>query len=244
MKSNTYFFIIGAQRSGSTLLYNILDKSNEVSMAKPARPEPKYFITHKNTTETHYLDLLHANWKNQTIFGEKSTSYYEYPDVAESMQAFADNIKIIFIVRDPVERALSNYFFSKMHGLETRTLLETFVKNSPHPPIDENISVNPFDYLKRGEYFDLIRPFSNVFNQDNILVLQFEKLLSQSSELNRVSEFLKIKSLHFDSSKVINASDRRTNIDDAVYESLITYYSVKNQLIGNSFNIDLSLWKN
>lgn len=244
MNENTYFFIIGAQRSGSTLLYNILDKCDSISMAKPAKPEPKYFIKHENTTESHYLDLLHSERSNETIFGEKSTSYYEYPELAESMRNFARNVKIIFIMRDPVERALSNYFFSKMHGLEKRTLTETFVDCIPPPVIEKDISVDPFDYLKRGEYHQLISPFASIFDQENILYLQFEKILSKKSELDIISSFLNIKALEFDASKIINASERRIDIDHRVYDKLISYYTVKNQLLVNNFNIDLSLWKN
>ena len=38
-------FIVGAQRSGSTYLYNLLDGHPEVSMIRPARPEPKFFLS-------------------------------------------------------------------------------------------------------------------------------------------------------------------------------------------------------
>ena len=42
--SDNQFFIVGAQRSGSTYLYNLLDGHPDVCMAKHVRPEPKYFL--------------------------------------------------------------------------------------------------------------------------------------------------------------------------------------------------------
>src|SRR5699024_6997393 len=44
------FFIVGAQRSGTTWLYKMLDQHPEVAMAKPMRPEPKYFLRDDATT--------------------------------------------------------------------------------------------------------------------------------------------------------------------------------------------------
>jgi len=45
MKENKeHFFVVGAQRSGTTYLYNVLDEHPQIFMAKPVRPEPKFFF--------------------------------------------------------------------------------------------------------------------------------------------------------------------------------------------------------
>ena len=82
--SNRFFCIIGAQRSGSTYLYQVLDEHPEITMARPLRPEPKFFLdvaAWKKGRE-HYLARHFSDASPSAILGEKSTSYYERPVVA------------------------------------------------------------------------------------------------------------------------------------------------------------------
>ena len=127
----TYFFIIGAQRSGTTFLYHFLDGHPEISMAKPFRPEPKYFINPPNLVNIEkYLDKHHQNYgTNVRAFGEKSTSYYEKPKTASHIHNYFPGAKIIMILRNPIDRALSNYFFTRQHNLEPRSLEDVFLNN-------------------------------------------------------------------------------------------------------------------
>ena len=155
-----HFIIAGAQRSGTTYLYEVLDEHPEICMSKPVKPEPKYFIEKKK--EDLILERYHKSFFNHCsdktkIFGEKSTSYYERKESVELIAHLLPEVKIIFLLRNPVERAVSNYFFSINNGLEDRSIEEVFLKNKIHPKIDlNNISVNPYNYLGRGEYIQFI----------------------------------------------------------------------------------------
>ena len=96
------FFIIGAQRGGTTYLYRVLDDHPEIYMAKPLKPEPKYFLSQdcqKNldSYEKKYFDDAPRGTK---IFGEKSTSYYENTSVAKRIKTAYPKSKIILILRN------------------------------------------------------------------------------------------------------------------------------------------------
>ena len=82
--SNEHFFIVGAQRSGTTFLYNMLDKCDTICMAKPVFPEPKYLLNRKYNCLNYksYLDTHFKHQKNEKILGEKGTSYIEYPETS------------------------------------------------------------------------------------------------------------------------------------------------------------------
>jgi hypothetical protein len=109
-----HLFIIGAQRCGTTYLYKVLDSHPEIYMAKPLRPEPKFFINDleysngKLYYENKYFSSIDDSIK---VLGEKGTSYIEHPDVSDRIKSFYPNAKIIVLLRNPVERAISNYFF-------------------------------------------------------------------------------------------------------------------------------------
>ena len=53
-----YLAIIGAQRSGSTFLYNILNEHSDIKMYKPIRPESKYFLDHKAVSKENLIDIF------------------------------------------------------------------------------------------------------------------------------------------------------------------------------------------
>src|SRR5680860_30087 len=106
-------FIVGAQRSGTTFLFQQLNQHPEVCMAKPVRPEPKFFIREElyNKGLEFYRSTYYAEAGNKVCI-EKSTSYIEYELAAQRISQAFHHAKIIFILRNPVERAISNYRFS------------------------------------------------------------------------------------------------------------------------------------
>jgi len=135
MSDPNIFFIVGAQRSGTTYLYNLLDKHPEISMAKPVYPEPKFFLQNNSIKKINQYEktFFKEKLKQKKVYGEKSTSYYITPQVPKRLISAYPNSKTIFILRNPVYRALSHYFFTKSHGLETRSLEAVFLKNEREP---------------------------------------------------------------------------------------------------------------
>jgi len=154
LKKLNYFFIAGGQRCGTTYLSNILDSHPSVCMAKPARPEPKFFLSETCMKKglNYYLDTYFRDLNKDISdlkIGEKSTSYIEYEFVPFRVKCLFPNAKCIIILRNPVDRALSNYFFSLKNGIETRTLEEVFILKMKPPKINAKISVSPFKYYER-----------------------------------------------------------------------------------------------
>ena len=108
----TNFFIVGAQRTGTTYLYNHLQNHPSICMLEPLQPEPKYYLQPLSKIDkSEYLKLFN-NKKRSKALGEKATTYIESKTTALKIKKHFPDGKIIICLRDPVERALSNYFFS------------------------------------------------------------------------------------------------------------------------------------
>jgi len=249
MQQISYFFIIGAQRSGTTRLYYLLDKHPEISMAKPLRPEPKFFLqTPQNTSAEDYLNTYHKVRDNHIkAYGEKSTSYYEKPEVAERIARYFPDAKIIMSLRNPVDRAISNYFFTLQFGLETRSLEEVFIQKKTTPPVPKHISVSPFDYLKRGYYSQYLPAYIEKFGRDRVKILIFDNFTQNTqNELNDVFDFLKIRPQNIQipvASEGQNASKKEQIISQEVIDTLSIHYSDEINQLENLINMDLSVWK-
>jgi hypothetical protein len=220
MKTNA--FIVGAQRSGTTWLCKQLDLCPPINVLKPISPESKYFL--KNDVDyDEYMNLFDN--KDSKVFLEKTTTYIESEKAARNIINTVPNPKIIICLRNPVERAISNYFFSYNYGVETRTIEEVFLENKPCPDIDiSKFSTNPFDYLKRGMYSEYIDRYINVFGKDRVLITFFEDFTTNNKELHKIVTWL--ETFHYPklSKEVINSSNR-THISDDVYAKLKDYYT-------------------
>ena len=191
-----HFFIVGAQRSGTTYLYNLLDQINQISLNKPARPEPKFFIdNYENAGIDEYMKIFASKVGANTLaYGEKSTSYYEIDQVPDRIKNFFPKGRIIFLLRNPVERAISNYFFSVENGLETRDIHAVFLDQEKPPNYSSSISVSPFNYLGRGMYFESVNRFIQKFGSDFVYVMTLEELTEDPyHEIKKLIEFLEIE---------------------------------------------------
>ena len=123
-------FIVGAQRSGTTYLYQILTNHPQVAMAQPVRPEPKFFLDERLVAQgKDYYENTYFNERVEatSYLGEKSTSYIESIEAAQRIHSLYPDARILMILRDPVVRAYSNYRFSVAHQLEKLTFMEALV---------------------------------------------------------------------------------------------------------------------
>jgi hypothetical protein len=92
-------------------------------MAKPLKPEPKFFLRDELYAKglSHYSQAWFAGVGDDQVAGEKSTDYLESAPAAERIARDLPRVKLVFILREPVGRAYSNYLWTKMNGLETES---------------------------------------------------------------------------------------------------------------------------
>lgn len=235
-----HLIIIGAQRSGSSWLYELLDAHPEIHMQRPRRPEPKYFLN-ESCSYKDYRSLVFSNAPTSMKYlGEKSTSYYEVPQVPERIFSCLPDAKCLFILRDPVERALSNYRFSVHNGLETRTLEEVFLTQSKPPTLHKKTSVDPFDYLSRGEYSKYIASYKRLFKKNLHLMILEKALIDEKAD--GLWEFLGLFPVGASLSKV-NASPDAT-VPISVRRELQQYYASELELLEVEMGRNLDIWRN
>jgi len=167
--------VIGAQRSGTTGLARLLDAHPAITMARPARPEPKVFCSDEATARG--LDWYRRTWfghaRDETLLGDKSTSYLEDPQAPERAARMLGEPDVVAVLRDPVERAVSNWRFSTDNGLESRPLTQALEDNLRGGRAWDRSasSVSPFAYLERGRYAGYLAPWLARFPRTRVLFL-------------------------------------------------------------------------
>jgi hypothetical protein len=245
MKSS-YFFIIGAQRSGTTFLYHQLNEHPEICMAKPVRPEPKFFLDYKlfEKGRDYYINQFFEGC-TEKVRGEKSTSYIEFDEAQKRIKSFFPDAKVIIVMRNPVKRALSNYQFSYKNGFEKRTPEEVFVQKKKNDYNGKMPSVSPFDYLKRGEYIRYLKPVYQHFDSSQIMPVVFENLIADIHYLKEIYRFLGVDNNFEPGSfnQVINASEQKFNVSEEVNQALHQHFMPYNRELEDFLKINLDIWK-
>lgn len=189
-----HFFIVGAQRCGTTYLCHLLDEHPAIEMARPFRPEPKHFLRDVSVAHgpSHYESSFFGKKPGALLRGEKSTSYMESPSAAKRISDWFPLARIVFVLRNPIERAISHYWFSVKNGLETLTMAEAFRREEErrHSFDPGQVSVSPFAYLSRGLYTNAIAMYEDFFPRENIAVLIYEEMVATIAPVQQLYSFL------------------------------------------------------
>lgn len=192
------FIIGGAPRSGTTWLYRLLERHPQVHMARPVTPEPKFFLV--DEVYARGLGYYSATWFRdvpaERRAGEKSTNYLESPVAARRIRDALPSVRLVFILREPVERAFSNYRWSRRNGYEA----EGFERALDLEPAREAAAADalryarPHAYFSRGLYADLLMPYLELFGRERVLCLRFEDLRKEPRGLTaRLHQFLDVE---------------------------------------------------
>jgi len=243
------FIIAGAPRAGTTWLYHLLDLHPEVYMAKPVRPEPKFFLVDGSFDRgiEYYSATWFADLGSARIAGEKSTNYLESPIVAARIREHLPEVKLIFILREPADRAFSNYLWSRMNGQEHddfATALAAEQQREQSEPSELRYA-RPHAYFSRGLYAELLRPWFDLFQRSQILCLRYDEIITHPLVLaERLHRFLGVALRPRDAEKlgVINSSEKDGAVmPEEIRQELLQRYALPNrrlaQLLGNDFEV-------
>lgn len=249
-----HFIIGGAQRSATTYLTRILNEHPDIEQAKPIRPEPKFFLKPDEYAEGYkgYIAryFSHVVPSSHKVFGEKSTSYIECQAAAERIKALLPDVRLIFLLRHPIERAVSNIHFSRMHGYETAPLETALLReiDAPETVVSMDragISVSPQAYLARSYYADHLRPWFDIFSADQIIILVKEQLTGNAQQVKSVYEFLGVDPTFEPAclSETINASQKDDDMLSATTLARVkAFFDAKNKALEALCGIDVSIW--
>jgi hypothetical protein len=246
-----HFFIVGAQRSGTTYLYQLCTEHPQIEMAQPVKPEPKFFMTDSlfKLGLDYYQKQYFFGKKGAQVRGEKSTSYIEVEAAAKRISQCFPFAKIVFILRNPIDRAVSNYWFSIKNGFETLPIEQAFLREEERRQNYDvsKVSVSPYAYLQRGRYIEYITMYEKYFNAGQIHVTIHEQLLSSDQLLQDLYAFLGVDpaflpgALH----RVINANDDKPKkeIDPAIKKYLRVYFAEANALLEKRLGYSIPEWQ-
>lgn len=196
MKTTLDFIIIGAQKSGTTTLFELLKQHNEIYLP-PEKEAPFFGKTDREEKGWDWYLNEFFSTANETLqWGSITPQYMAYSKVAEKIYLMNPQIKLIAILRDPYERAYSHYVMSRRRNYDTREFIDAIKELSSEKALEEsrNISTEINSYIVRGEYGRILYEYKKIFGAKNLLILFINELENDPQKtLDRICNFLNIK---------------------------------------------------
>lgn len=225
MKQRIDFFVVGAQKAGTTALHHYLSRHPDIFL--PRKKETHFFSDNHGEYPLgidYYLDTYFPAMEcGEKLTGEVDPEYMFFPEVAQRLADFSQEAKIILVLRDPVSRAFSHYQMCLKWGFETLAFHDAIMREGERmsyfpdtaPPWDVanlykptcddperyrvlfNKSVqSQFSYVERGFYFKQINRYLAHFAKNQIMFILSEDLKANTQEvLKNIYRFLEVEDI-------------------------------------------------
>ena len=194
-----HFLGIGTQKGGTSSLYWLLRKHSEIFL--PDQKELQYFTLNFEKTVDWYSDFFNKAHPGQ-LRAEITPYYLFHPAVPQRIYKVNPAMRMIVLLRDPVERALSQYFHAKRLGFEDLSIDEAFavepsrLKNSLEvvtEPGGVHFSHQKHSYVSRSCYDQQIKRYFDFFSPSQLLILRSEDLFNEPDlAMRKIEGFLNL----------------------------------------------------
>ena len=248
------FIIIGAQRCGTTSLYNYLMQHPSVFPSVPK--EVHFFSNHFNKGITWYRSHFPFVWRRdyfrrirhrEFITGEATPYYIFHPHAPRRISETVPQAKLIALLRNPVDRAYSHYYYEVKLGAESLSFEDAMEREKRLPletaKILEDEDYRSFDhqnysYLSRGIYINQLDNWARYFDRTQILVLKSEDLYgSPSTTLEQVFGFIDLPNWELNDYRKYNPT-HYPEMNAATRKRLVDYFRPHNQRLYEYLGVD------
>jgi hypothetical protein len=191
------FLVIGAAKSGTTSLHHYLSQHPEIYVAPrmlscffafegqaPAHKGPAdWELDRWAVTDFADYEAQFDGAREEKAIGEVCAAYLYHLGAAERIRDRLPGVRLLAILRDPVERAYSNYMHKVRDGVEPVTSFAAALEAEPRRIRDG--WQYTWHYTTRSRYFDQLRPFYGLFPREQIRVHLYDDLCQRPRSLLR-----------------------------------------------------------
>lgn len=178
------FLVIGAYKSGTSSLQWYLRTHPDIFV--PEYKEPRFFafegVTDRSDpmyrgaiVDLEAYEALFDPVKDETAIGEVSPEYLKNPDAAARIAGRLPDVRLIAVLRNPVQRAFSDYLMYRRDGRETETDFLAALRAQPERQA-KDLAIG--QYLVTGHYADQLEHYYERFDHDQIKVVLHDDLVA------------------------------------------------------------------
>jgi len=193
------FIIIGTQKGGTTSLFYYLMQHPELTMSH--KKEIYFFNLFFDKGLAWYKS--HFPFRaNTKITGEATPSYIYHPKAAGRVKSILPDVKLIVLLRNPIDRAYSGYAMGLRRKTDTADTFEIAIERELEALKNQNntdeytFEKHELYYLERGKYYSQLLPWLEHFPSEQLLFIKSENFFQNpEKELIKVYEYLNISTI-------------------------------------------------
>lgn len=245
------FIIIGAQKSGTSSLYAYL--ASHPRIVKAAWKEVGFFGRRFSKGERWYrahFPLTHRLEHRNATTGEATPYYLYHPQAAARIARLLPEVRLIALLRDPVNRAISHYWHQVKRGREHLPLEQALAAE------EERLGDKPlsqagartryhhyhFAYTGRGLYAPQLKRYGQHFDPAQLLVLRSKDFFENvQSTFDRVTDFLGLQQWTLPEIAPRN-THTYPHTDASIRAKLERFYEPHNQALYDYLDLDEAWW--
>ncbi len=193
------FVIVGAQRAGTTSLYKYLAEHPDIGRVRLGKGV-HYFDTNADRSLAWYRSHFPIDggriplWRGPSHVGEGAPYYMFHPECPRRIDATLPGVKVIAILRDPIERAHSHWVHETARGFEDLPFDQALRIEDERLAGQDALLVDPagrsfshqhHSYAARGQYAPQVERLWQVFGQDRVLIIPSTRLFSDPATTYR-----------------------------------------------------------
>lgn len=238
------FLVIGAAKAGTSSLWYYLNQHPQIYMTP--RKETGFFAfegvdldfqgpgdQEKNKLPINNLDIYLEQFedlKNEIAIGEACTDYIYVPKAPEKIHYYIPDVKLIAILRNPVDRAFSQFLGNLRRGVEPLKDFSKVLKQE-NKRIADNWHCR-WHYLERGFYYKQLKPYFEKFDKSQIKIYIYDNWKDHQVEtLQDIYEFINVDaSFSTDTSKKLHTAPKKILKNQALNKLLTNSNPLKYSL--------------
>ena len=247
------FIIAGVQKGGTSALHYHLDQHPQITMAHSEEahmidhPRRHFFDDEERFAGKVEYDILHEGirFKRQSLVTGSCTPIYTYWRPAmERMRDYHPGIKLIILLRNPIDRAFSHWNMYRERKQESLGFLEAIAEEPNRIRAALPLQPRRTSYLDRGFYHEQMERVFRFFPREQVHVVKFDDFRNDTAEVvNKVFAFLGVTALPRIQNRQQNriAYDRKMTADERHY--LQDLYETDIARLEKLLNWDCSAWR-
>jgi len=240
------YLVIGTKRGGTTSLQQYLTAHPDVLEPKAAKASHYFDVNHDKGWSWYRAHFPRQSWMDNqraagrpVVVGEASPYYCFHPLALGRIAEQLPSVRMIIVLRDPVERAWSHYSYEVARGNEELSFADAVdAEPARLAGVEERIRAGAIkddrhwrlhSYLRRGHYEEQIAAVHRLFPADQLHVVVSEELFARPLVvMNKVFDFLAVGPVDGGRFDAANAN-RKSALEPELRERLATYYAPHNQ---------------
>ncbi|GGA80129.1 deacetylase sulfotransferase [Neiella marina] len=239
------FVVAGAQKSGTTALDQYLRRHQGLAM--PDKKEVHFFDNSRlfANGEPNYRKY-HAFYPSNCagrLMGDVTPAYMYLPDCMPRIHRYNPDIKVIAVLRNPIERAYSHWNMERHRGREKLPFVQAMAEEAERIQLSRGSS-RKYSYVDRGFYSQQIERIWQLFPKQQTLFLRHDELLTDpTTTVNQIYRFLAIEELPHTEKKDVHSRPYVSKISADEKQQLRSIFAAEITKLENLLGWQLDSWR-